>query len=117
MTGGTVMRIALGQFFVKESSAENLEIVRGLIDRAEAGGAELLVLPEGIVARKPGVSDWGVRHAEPLSGPFVTGLLEATKGRRVTEVCTVQAKLPNEARYANDLLVARDGRLEGATTK
>lgn len=73
MTDGTVMRIALGQFFVKESSAENLEIVRGLIDRAEAGGAELLVLPEGIVARKPGVSDWGRQARRAPQRPLRDG--------------------------------------------
>ena len=104
-------RVALGQFFVKETGAENLEIVRRLIDEAEAGGAGLLVLPEGILARKPTEPDWGVRHSEPLDGPFVTGLVAATKGRRVTVVCTVQVRIPGETRYANDLIVAEDGRL------
>lgn len=112
MTQADSFRIALGQFFVKESGAENLEIVKDLIARAEAGGADLLVLPEGIVARKPGDPSWGKFHSEPLDGPFVTGFAEATKGRHVTAVCTVQAKIPGEARYANDLLVAADGELK-----
>ena len=108
----TTLRVALGQFFVKETSAENQAITRGLVERAEAGGADLLVLPEGVVARKPGVSDWAVRFKEPLDGPYVTALREATKGRHVTVVCTVQAKIPGEERYANDLLVVQNGELK-----
>ena len=108
----TTLRVALGQFFVQETSEANQRITRDLIERAEAGGADLLVLPEGVVARKPGVSNWAVLHKEPLDGPYVTALRAATKGRRVTVVCTVQAALPGEERYANDLLVVRDGGLK-----
>ena len=105
-------RVALGQFFVKETSEENQAITRDFIDRAEKKGADLLVLPEGIIARKPGDKDWPRLHSEPLDGPFVTALLAATKGKRVTVVCTVQAKIPGEERYANDLLVVKDGELK-----
>lgn len=105
-------RVALGQFFVKETSDENQAITRDFIERAEKKGADLLVLPEGIIARKPGDKDWPRLHSEPLDGPFVTALLAATKGKRVTVVCTVQAKIPGEDRYANDLLVVKDGELK-----
>ena len=98
------LRAALGQFFVKETSTENLAAARSFIERSETAGADLLVLPECIIARKLGMPDWGQKHAEPLDGPFVSGLREATRGRRVTVVCTVQAKIANESRYANDLL-------------
>lgn len=107
----SVLRVALGQFFVQPESSTNLAIVRDLIDRAQEGGAELLVLPEGIIARKPGDNTWPVTHREPIDGPFVTGLLKATVGEAVTVVCTAQIALPNEARYANDLLVVRDGKI------
>ena len=85
-------RAALGQFFVKETSTENLAAARSLIERSETAGADLLVLPECIIARKLGMPEWGQKQAEPLDGPFVSGLREATRGRRVTVVCTVQAK-------------------------
>lgn len=107
----SILRVALGQFFVQPDSRENLSIVRNLIDRAQEGGANLLVLPEGIIARKPGDTTWPVRHREPLDGPFVSGLLKATLGKSVTVVCTAQIALPDHARYANDLLVVRDGKI------
>ena len=111
MTENKTLRIALGQFSVRESSEENQAVVRDLIDRAEAGGAELLVMPESVIAQKPGAPAWSRTHAEPLDGPFVTALREATKGRRVTVVCTVLARIPGETRCANDLLVVRDGKV------
>ena len=112
MTEEKTLRVALGQFFVKETSEENQAIVRGFIERAEKKGADLLVLPEGVIARKPGDHDWPRLHSEPLDGPFVKALLAATKGKKVAVVCTVQAKIPGEERYANDLLVAQDGVLK-----
>lgn len=107
----SVLRVALGQFFVQPESGTNLTIVSELIDRADQGGAGLLLLPEGIIARKPGDNTWPVTHREPLDGPFVSGLLKASVGKPVTVVCTVQIALPNEKRYANDLLVVRDGKI------
>lgn len=107
----SVLRVALGQFFVQPESGTNLTIVSELIDRADQGGAGLLLLPEGIIARKPGDNTWPVTHREPLDGPFVSGLLKASVGKTVTVVCTVQIALPNEKRYANDLLVVRDGKI------
>ena len=107
----SVLRVALGQFFVQPESGTNLTIVTELIDRANQGGAGLLLLPEGIIARKPGDNTWPVTHREPLDGPFVSGLLKASVGKTVTVVCTVQIALPNEKRYANDLLVVRDGKI------
>lgn len=107
----SVLRVALGQFFVQPESGTNLTIVSELIDRADQGGAGLLLLPEGIIARKPGDNTWPVTHREPLDGPFVSGLLKASVGKTVTVVCTAQIALPNEKRYANDLLVVRDGKI------
>ena len=44
--------------------------------RAQAGGADLLVLPEGILARDIADPDIVKRSAQPLDGPFVTQLLD-----------------------------------------
>lgn len=111
------IKIALAQFFVKEAGEENLAVVKDLIARADEAGASLLVLPEGIIARKPGVAGWPKDHAESLDGPFVTGLLKATEGRGIAVACTVHVKVPGEERVHNDLIVARGGRLELVYTK
>ncbi len=111
MTQKRTLRVALGQFFVQPESAANLEKIRCLIDRAEAASADLLILPEGMLAARPGDLSWGRTRREPLDGPFVTGLREATRGRHVAVVGTVQARIPGEERFANDLIVVQEGEL------
>ena len=63
-------KIPLAQFFVKGKGEENLAVVKDFIDRAYAAGAKLLVLPEGIIARKPGFGSWSRDHAETLDLNF-----------------------------------------------
>lgn len=111
------LRIALGQFFVQKTADENLKICRDLITRAEAGGAKLLVLPEGIIARNPADHDWTSIYAENVDGPFVTGLCEATRGLDVTVVGTVHIRVPGEERVENDLVVIHQGEVKLVYTK
>ena len=44
------MKIALGQFAVHPTWEDNARLCQDLIRRAAAAGADLLVLPEGILA-------------------------------------------------------------------
>ena len=106
------LRIALGQFSVRETGEENLAVVRRFINLADEAGADLLVLPEGIIAEKAGDQSWPCRHAETPDGPFVTGLLEASMKSSVSLVCTVHLKHPGDERPENDLLVIRRGKIE-----
>ena len=76
-----LFRIALGQMTV----AETVSLMR----RAADAGARLLVLPEGVIARKPTDGAWSRKHAEPLDGPFVSGLLAATADIPIAVSCTV----------------------------
>ena len=57
------MKIALGQFAVRPDWQDNAAICLHLIARADAGGARLLVLPEGILARD--IADPDLRAAPP----------------------------------------------------
>ncbi|GBQ93654.1 deaminated glutathione amidase [Asaia krungthepensis] len=100
------MRIALGQFAVSPSWAENLAIARDMADKAREAGAALLVLPEGIAARDPADPDHVLRTAQPLDGPFATGLLQASRG--ITLVFCVNVP-DGEGRFFNTLVVMRDG--------
>lgn len=113
----TTMMVALGQFTAKESWQENLEIVQRMIRESSSRGAQLLILPEGIIARKPGDSAWPRKNAQDLNGPFVSGLLAATAGLAVAVACTVHIRVPGSQRVHNDLLVVRGGKLELVYTK
>lgn len=111
------MTIALGQFTAKETSEENLALVAGLIREASNRGAKLLVLPEGIIARKPGDNAWPRKHAEDLDGPFISGLKEATAGLDLAVVGTVHIRVPGSEKVHNDLVVVRNGQVELVYTK
>ncbi|MFF4414009.1 carbon-nitrogen hydrolase family protein [Streptosporangium sp. NPDC001559] len=69
-------RIALCQIPVSEDPAVNLSRAREALRSAAEDGAELAILPEATLTR------YGRRItdlAEPLDGPFVTGLADAAK--------------------------------------
>lgn len=124
MTESSILRVALSQFFVQETSEENSRLIDERIARAAGEGAGLLILPEGVLARRPGCGSWGAQHAERIDGPFVTRLLESTAkpGREnLLVVCTALLKKnpgdPAEKRAANMLLAVRNGRLELAYQK
>lgn len=83
------MKVALGQFAVAPHWEANLAQCRDYIARAAAEGAQLLILPESIIAadmHDPGIT---VRTAQPLEGPFVTGLIEALGGTELTLIACV----------------------------
>src|SRR6266851_2179735 len=75
-----VMKVALGQFAVTREWQQNVATCRRLMREASSGGADLLVLPEGILARDIADPDIVLRTAQPLDGPFVTELRDASRG-------------------------------------
>ncbi|GBR14909.1 MULTISPECIES: deaminated glutathione amidase [Asaia] len=100
------MRVALGQFAVSPSWEDNLALCLAQIAEAKAGGARLVVLPEGILARDPSDPDHVLRTAQPLDGPFVSGLLPASEGIMLVFCVNV----PDGAgRFHNTLVVMHDG--------
>lgn len=102
------MRVALGQLAVSTSWEENLERCLSQIADAKAGGARLVVLPEGILARDSSDPDHVLRTAQPLDGPFVSGLLPASEGIMLAFCVNV----PDGAgRFHNTLVVMHDGTL------
>ncbi|GAB3626713.1 hydrolase [Pandoraea terrae] len=105
-----MMKVALGQFAVSRVWEENAQICLDLMARASAAKADLLVLPEGILARDIADPDLVRRAAQPLDGPFVTQLLEASRGSRMTTMMSVHN--PSEAgRVWNTLIAIRDGEI------
>ncbi|MBB2202790.1 deaminated glutathione amidase [Gluconacetobacter tumulisoli] len=78
------MKIALGQFGATAQWEENLATAIDLADRAAREGARLLILPEDILAADMHDPDIVLRTAQPLDGPFVTGLVDALRGSDLT---------------------------------
>lgn len=104
------MKIALGQFAVRPDWQDNAAICLHLIARADAGGARLLVLPEGILARDIADPDLVRRAAQPLDGPFMTRMLEATRDRALTLVMTVHVPA-DQGKVWNIQVALRGGRI------
>ena len=82
------MKIALGQFAVRPDWHDNAAICLDLIARADAGGARWRAA-RSILARDIADPDLVRRAAQPLDGPFMTRMLEATRDRALTLVMTV----------------------------
>lgn len=111
-------KIALGQITVALDSAANLKACRALMAQAAGEGARLIVFPEGVIARNPADGAWTRKHAEPLDGPFVSGILEATREIPVAVSCTVHVPAPDAAgKVWNIHIVADGGRLLAAYKK
>jgi predicted amidohydrolase len=81
-----VTRIALCQIPVSTDPSANLDQVRRSVERAAADGAELAIFPEAALTR------YGRRItelAEPLDGPFVTGLAESARAHGLSVIAGV----------------------------
>ena len=104
----TTLQVAAAQFVASEDWQENLRTAEALIRQAEADGTDLLVLPEGVLARFIGERERIREHAQPLDGPFVSGLAAATRGLRVTVVAGVHERSQSSKPF-NTLVVLRGG--------
>ncbi|TDD96087.1 nitrilase-related carbon-nitrogen hydrolase [Actinomadura rubrisoli] len=110
------MRIAVGQFASAEDWQSNLEACEALIGQAVEGGADLLVLPEDSLALFIDEPERIAEAAQPLNGPFVTALLERTKGAPTTVVVGLHEPAGN-GRVHNTLAAIRDGAIVAAYRK
>lgn len=106
-------RIALCQIPVSEDPGVNLSRARDALGEAAAGGAELAVLPEATLTR------YGRRItdlAQPLDGPFVTGLAEAAREHGLSVIAGVFE--PGEGRVHNTAVaIGPSGSIEAAYRK
>jgi len=98
------MRVALGQLPVSPDPAVNLGRVKEALTDAAGRGADLMVFPEATQARFG--SDLRA-IAEPLDGPFGTGLAQAARGTGVALVAGVFEPAPDGRVY--NTAVAYDG--------
>lgn len=104
-----MLRIAVGQFAPSSDPVENLDRIGGLASRAAASGAGLLVLPEGSLVEFVDDRTGSVRCAEPLDGPFATGLAALSREQGLT--IAAGSFTPAGDRVANTLLIATGGEI------
>jgi predicted amidohydrolase len=102
------MKAALGQFAVSPVWEENAQTCIRLMDEARAGGADILVLPEGVLARDITDPKIVLKSAQPLDGPFVTRVLEASRGSTLTAFTCVHVP-DGRGRVFNTQIAVRDG--------
>ena len=102
------MRIALCQIPVSSSPDVNLGRVRGALAEAAGGGAELAVFPEATLVRFG--SDLRAA-AEPLDGPFCSGVARACAKAGVAAVVGVFEPAPEGRVYNTAVAFSASGEL------
>jgi len=100
----TTLTIAAAQFAPVDDPAVNLETVRAAAEDAAARGAQLLVTPEYTSYFTADIDDRFVAAAQPLDGPFVTGLRRIARSTGVALVVGVAEAGPDTARFRNTLV-------------
>ncbi|AWS45297.1 carbon-nitrogen hydrolase family protein [Streptosporangium sp. 'caverna'] len=106
-------RIALCQIPVSEEPAANLSRAREAMDRAAADGADLAIFPEATLTR------YGKRItdlAEPLDGPFVTGLAESARAHGLAVIVGV-FEPGDDLVHNTAVAIGSTGRIEAAYRK
>ena len=110
------MKAAIGQFAVAKSWQENAETCIGLMREAAAAGADMLVLPEGILARDITDPDSVLKSAQPLDGPFMQALMAESGGNGLTTLFCIHTPAA-PGKVFNVLVGLRGGKVIAAYRK
>src|SRR3954464_4621985 len=113
------MRVAVAQFLAGEDKAHNLARVGELVGQAAALGATLVVAPEAAM-HGFGTPDTPLAPvAEPLDGPFVSGLQKCASRHGVAIVAGMFEPVEGDAARAYNTVVAvgSDGEIVGRYRK
>jgi predicted amidohydrolase len=108
------MRVALVQMPVSSQPAVNLSRVQSALTSAREQGSDLAVFPEGTQAR---FSADLRAVAEPLDGPFCTGLAAAAGSSGVAVAAGVFEQAPDNRVYNTTVAFDESGRLVAAYRK
>ncbi|MBT1170340.1 nitrilase-related carbon-nitrogen hydrolase [Bifidobacterium sp. SO4] len=116
----TRLPVTVAQFTVAREPERNLEIIDGFAGEAAAQGARLLVLPEGLIARDGDDDAFAAAHAQPMDGPFVSGLTTISAKHNITLMGTVHVapvEGAEDSRVSNVFLAIRDGEIVASYRK
>ncbi len=111
------MRIAVGQFDSDPDPVANAQRIARLAERASGDGAALLLAPEGSLVNFLDDPNASGRAAEPLDGPFVEALHEASAASGIAIAAGTFVPDEKSGRVHNTLVVSRNGRLLAAYRK
>ena len=104
------LTVAVGQFDVVDDWQVNATKVEDMIERATDKNVDLLVLPEGVMARFMDRKEQIRQAAQPLDGPFVHRIQQFTAGRALTVIFGIHES-NDEARPYNTLVAIRAGEI------
>ncbi|MFS0729704.1 carbon-nitrogen hydrolase family protein [Curtobacterium sp. 1P10AnD] len=107
------LTIAAAQFAPVDDPAANLESIRTFAEQAAERGAQLLVTPEYSSYFTADIDDRFVAAAQPLDGPFVTGLQQIAQDTGLALVVGIAETSDASGRFRNTLVAVRpDGTLD-----
>ncbi|MFD4467603.1 carbon-nitrogen hydrolase family protein [Rhodococcus sp. NPDC058505] len=113
-----MVEIAVAQFSAGTGKDDNLRVIRTLVGEAASRGARVVVAPEYAMYTAPRLDAGVAASAEPLDGPFVSGLLAVAAEVGVHLVAGVNESLPGDDRISNTLVAAApDGTLAAVYRK
>lgn len=104
------MKVAMGQFAVSREWRDNAETCITLMTQAASQQADLLVLPEGVLARDIADPDLVLKAAQPLDGPFLGLILAASRENNMTTMMSVHVPTA-DGRALNVLIAIRAGEI------
>ncbi|KQR77130.1 hydrolase [Burkholderia sp. Leaf177] len=104
------MKIAIGQIAVNREWQKNQRTCVDVMQTAAGSGARLLVLPEGVLARDIADPDLVLSAAQPLDGPFLSALLDASRSNDMTTMLTIHISTGTK-RVKNVLVAIRTGKV------
>lgn len=102
------MKVAVGQFAVGKDWRENARVCVSYMAQAADSGAQLLVLPEALLARDDNDPSLSVNAAQVDNGEFLKILQQESRRNELTTVLTLHIRT-TPGRAANTLLVLRAG--------
>lgn len=104
------LTVAVGQFAVADSWQQNATQVEDMIEQASRKNVDLLVLPEGVMARFMDRKEQIRDAAQAVDGPFVSRIREFTADHELTVIFGIHES-NDEPRPYNTLIALRAGEM------